>query len=199
MPTIGIDQVQREIVRPKWYSDLGYGVGNYQRETADAIRDAILAAMTGGAYKSGQVPTTPTPSNPSQLTFPSGATTRTSPLEMEQLQQMGGVPSRQGQIVPFGQPNTGGVSYTQPTRLGMRPDLDYQTKQAQLQKAQQDLDPNSPVNQYIRSLTAANQPQRQPSGEGFAASLSTLRQQADAGDEQAVTKLRLILQLLQEP
>jgi len=193
MPVIGIDQVPREIVRPKWYEDTSYASGKL-------LHDILLAAISGGGGGGiGQVPTAPTPSNPGQLTFPSGATTRTSPLEMAQLQQMGGVPSRQGQITPFGQPSTGGVSYTQPTRLGMRPDLDYQTKQAQLQKAQQDLDPNSPVNQYIRSLTAANQPQRQPSGEGFAASLSTLRQQADAGDEQAVTKLRLILQLLQEP
>ena len=194
MPVIGIDQVPREIVRPKWYSDRGYAEGSL-------LRALLLQQMQqGGGF--GQVPTTPTPQNPGTLTFPSGATTRTSPLEMQQLQARGGVPSRQGDIVPFGQPSTGGVSFTQPTKWGMRPDVGYQLEQAKLQKAQQDLDPNSPVNQYLKSLAAANQPAPAGSedggGVGFIASLQTLRQAADAGDEQAVTKLRLILQLLRE-
>lgn len=193
MPVIGIDQVPREIVRPKWYSDRGYAEGSL-------LRALLLQQMQqGGGF--GQVPTTPTPQNPGTLTFPSGATTRTSPLEMQQLQARGGVPSRQGDIIPFGQPATGGVSFTQPTRLGIKPDLDYQMRQAQLQKAQQDLDPNSPVNQYLKSLTTANQPKQEVdlgNEGGFTASLQTLRQSAEAGDEQAVTKLRLILQLLRE-
>lgn len=193
MPVIGIDQVPRNIVRPKWYEDVGYAQGSLTR----AIAEMLLKQQMGGGI--GQVPTSPTPRNPGQLTFPSGATTQTSPLEMAQLQQMGGVPSRQGQITPFGQPSLGGVSYTQPTRLGMRPDVEYQIRQAQLQKAQQDLDPNSPVNQYLKSLASANQPP--PSGgetAGFTQSLQALRQRADAGDEDAVTKLRLVLQLLRE-
>lgn len=198
MPVIGIDQVPRELVRPKWYSDLGYGYGNFQRETFDRLLSALLSQGMGGGF--GQVPTTPTPQNPGTLTFPSGATTRTSPLELAQIQQMGGVPSRQGDIVPFGSPSTGGVSYAPPTRLGIRPDVDYQIRQAQLQKAQQDLDPNSPVNQYMRSLTAANQPAPQPpTGEGgFAESLRSLRQAAEGGDAASEQRLKLILRLLRE-
>ena len=203
MPVIGIDQVPRNIARPSIWGDLGYMQGYQANKAVDALLAALLGGQGGGF---GQVPTTPTPQRPGTLTFPSGATTPTSSLEMAQLQQMGGVPSRQGEIAPFGQPgtgqpSTGGVQYTQPTRFGMRPDVDFQLRQAQLQKAQQDLDPNSPVNQYLKSLTAANQPapQGELSGEagGFAASLGTLRQQADAGDEDAVTKIRLILPLLQ--
>lgn len=131
MPTIGIDQVPREIVRPKWYSDLGYGGG--------ALARAILLQQLQSGGGIGQVPTSPTPGNPGQLTFPFGATTQTSPLEMAQLQQIGGVPSRQGQITPFGQPSLGGVSYTQPTRLGILPNLERQKTQAEIEKLQGDI------------------------------------------------------------
>lgn len=181
MPTvIGIDQVPREIVRPKWYSDLGYAQG--------ALARAILVAMAGkgGGGGIGQVPTQPTPQNPGTFNFPPGSQ---SPIEAAQIRQMSGVPTQQGFLSRSTQmPSPGGVTYTQPTRLGIRPDLDYQTKQAQLQKAQQDLDPNSPMNQYIKSL-AKPQTTLTPS--------HTQQIEADAldGDEDAIAAYRYLKKL----
>lgn len=198
MPTvIGINEVPRNIVRPKWYEDYGYGQG--------ALARAILLAIAGGGGGGGigQVPTTPTPSRPGTLTFPSGATTPTSPQELTQLQALGGVPSRQGTIVPFGQPQTGGVSYTQPTRIGFRPDLTYQTNQLAIQKAQRELDPNSPEN-VLKTQTAslykayADQV-RGVEGQGqspfggtpdVSARVSELIDAAESGDETAILVLR---------
>ena len=153
MPTvIGINQVPANIPRPRWYDYAGQLYGTQGRQ----ITDALLAALTGGMYKGqiGQVPTTPTPQRPGTLTFPSGATTPTSPQELAQIQAVGGVPSRGGEMVPFGQPSTGGVSYTQPTRLGFKPDLDYLLNQMKVQQASQEM-ANAPLEK--QKLELANQ------------------------------------------
>lgn len=126
MPTvIGINQVPANIPRPTFWDYYGQFGGTAGRQ----VTDALLAVMTGGAY--GGVQTVPSPSNPGQLTFPSGATTPTSPQELFQLQAMGGVPSRQGDIIPFGNPATGGVQYTTPTRFGRLPNSQNPVLQSQ--------------------------------------------------------------------
>ena len=105
------------------------------------------------------MPTTPTASNPGTFNFPPGSQ---SPGEAAQIQQMGGVPTR-GQ--PFlskstQQPGTSGVQFTYPTKFGIRPDVDYLQRQANLQKTQQDLDPNSVSNLHLKAITdALNRPQ----------------------------------------
>ena len=157
MPVIGIDQVPRNLQRPSFWSDLGYGAGSLQR--------AILLALVGGGAggRIGQVPTQPTPKNPGQLTFPSGATTRTSPLEMAQIQQMGGVPTQQG-ITPL-QP--GGVTYQQPTRWGMLPNLERPKSQAEIEKLQQDIALNKQLGGYYDAAAQSlNQPST-PTTKGF--------------------------------
>ena len=146
MPVIGIDQVPRNLQRPSFLSDVGYAQGSLAR--------AVLSALLGqaGARGVGQVPTTPTASNPGTFNFPPGSQ---SPLEAAQIQQLGGVPTRQGFLskatqnpAPFG---TTGPSFTPDTRFGIRPDLSYLQRQADLQKTQRDLDPNSPENLYKKA------------------------------------------------
>ena len=204
MPTvIGINQVPYGLpAQPGFRANLGNLSGTVSRQ----VTDALLAALTLGQYQ-GQ----PTPGNPGTMTFPSGMSTPTSPMEQAQIHQMGGVPTRNGgvgptqQMTPTGQ---GGVTYQPPMTMGIKPTMDWQLKQAQLQKAQQDLDPNSPMNQYLRALTSQAHPS--PSGDGtgaggaggeneFLQGLSSLSQAAQAGDEKAVQKIRLIRQLMSSP
>ena len=180
MPVIGIDQVPRNIVRPKWYEDYGYGQGKI-------VHDLLLAALTGQMGGGvGQIPPAPTPQNPGTFNFPPGSQ---SPGEAAQIRQMGGVPTNAGVLARSTQlPGTGGVSFTQPTRFGMRPDLDYQMRQTQLQKAQQDLDPNSISNQHLKAITdSLNQPK--PQG-GF--DVQQIEDDAMAGDEDAVSAYRYL-------
>ena len=197
MPTvIGINQVPANIPHPKFWDYAGQLSGTSTRQ----ITDALLAALTLGQYQ-GQ----PTPGNPGKMTFPSGMSTPTSPMEQALIQQMGGVPTRNEgvgptqQMIPMGQ---GGVTYQPPTTTGIKPTMDWQLKQAQLQKAQQDLDPNSPMNQWLLSQI----PKQDETGGGedgggneFLQGLSSLSQAAQAGDEKAVQKIRLIRQLMSSP
>ena len=151
MPVIGIDQVARELQRPSIWSDIGYGSGKN-------TRDLLMAILLQQAGNVGQVPTTPTPQNPGTFNFPPGSQ---SPLEAAQIQQMGGVPTRGQSFLSQSttQPGTG-VSFIQPTRFGMRPDVDYLQRQATLQRTQQDLDPNSVPNLHLKAITdALNRPQ----------------------------------------
>lgn len=187
MPVIGIDQVPRELQRPSFLSDLGYGQGSLER--------AILLALVSQG-RLGQVPTPPTPQRPGTLTFPSGASTPTSPLEMAQIQQRGGVPTQQG-ITPL-QP--GGVTYQQPTRLGILPNLERQQTEADIayKRAQtQSLSPEFQAELLRRYQGLPPQGKGQPSGNEFLQGLSDLSARAQAGDEDAVKRIRIIRQLMQ--
>ena len=150
MPVIGIDQVPRELQRPSILSDYGYGAG---KNTRDALLIALQAILGGGGGGLGQVPTSPTPSNPGQLTFPSGAQTQTSPLEMAQIRQMGGVPTQQGGMTPLG---PGGVTYQAPTRTGLLPNLERQ-------KTQADIDLLKSQAEYWKSVVPRPEATPQPS------------------------------------
>lgn len=128
-----------------------------------------------------------------------------------------GLPPQQGRPPGTAGPVTSsGDFYSQPQpprpiRLGpfqVQPDVDRQLQQAQLQKAQRDLDPNSPMNQLLRAYTnqITNQvPSTSPNGFAqtlsdsvFSAPLRTLRDAAVGGDEAAVERIRRILELLEE-
>ena len=127
--------------RRRWYNDYGEAQGLTAR--------LLLAMLSGGASgvpNLGKQPTTPTPGNPGQIQFPSGASTTTSPLEQAMMSQLGGAPTRQGTIVPQGQ---GGVTYQSPTRWGFQPPIAQQLQQLKLQQAQQQLNPQSPLNQFL--------------------------------------------------
>ena len=197
MPVIGIDQVPRELVRPKWYSDLGYGYGNFQRETFDRLLSALLSQGMGGGF--GQVPTTPTPQNPGTFNFPSGSQ---SPLEAAQIQQMGGVPTR-GQ--PFLSKSTqvpgAGVTFTQPTRWGMLPNLERQQTQADIEYKQaqtKSLTPEFQAEQQRRLLGLFPTGTQPPTPDNeFLRGLSDLSTKAQAGDEDAVNRIRMIRRLMQ--
>lgn len=177
MPTIGIDQVPPNRVRPKLYEDIGYGQGSLLR--------AILQAMAGGGLGGGgfgQVPT-----GQSTLNLPGDGTATPGPGLQQQINS-GQLP----QLVAQGQ-FPSGTTATQQTRLGMRPNLDYQIKQQQLAKAQQDADPNSPMNVYIRSLA------QQATGNGSSAPssanaspqhLQSIADDALAGDPDAEAAYR---------
>lgn len=163
--------------RQRWYNDLG----ELQGATVDKLLKALLASQGGF----GSMPTNPSPGHPGTLTFPTGASTRTSPDELAQIQRMGGVPSSQGGLSSF--------TYNPPTKFGLRPDVDRQIKEAQLQKIQQDLDPNSPMNQVYSAYAKSLMP-------GTTADTSTnsldstlirkLAQLAHDGDEEAIAMLR---------
>ena len=144
MPVIGIDQVPRNLQRPSIWSDIGYGSG---KNTRDLLMGVLLQQM-GNV---GQVPTSPTPQNPGTFNFPPGSQ---SPLEAAQIQQMGGVPTR-GQ--PFLSKSTQmpgtGVSFTQPTRFGFRPDLSYLQREAELRKTTAELAGMPTEQAYKRAQT----------------------------------------------
>jgi hypothetical protein len=111
--------------RRRWYNDYGEFQGLGAR--------LLLAMLSGGTSelpRLGKSPTTPTASNPGQLQFPSGAKTNTSPLEQAMISQLGGVPTRQGSIVPLG--DQSGVTYKPPTRFGFGQSLDRQSTQADI-------------------------------------------------------------------
>ena len=198
------------IPKRRWYNDVGELQGTLSRQFVDVIAQALLASQ--GVPSFGKAPTTPTPRNPGQLQFPSGASTATSPGELDQIRAMGGIPSRQGTVAPIGQ-QPGGIQYNPPTSFQWQPNLDRQAKLAAIQQAQANL-ARAPLEQQklqadidfqkqlpeIYKNIYGGQSSGQPSqGESaFGQQLSTLRQAADGGDEQAVQKIRLILQLLQQ-
>ena len=145
MPVIGIDQVQREGVRPKWYSDFGYAAGGYHRANQDKLIDAILAAFTGGAYK-GQQQTIPNPTY-GQSTLP-----QLNPdVRLSQDQTPG------FSLAPPQRPDLSRITTpAQPPIFPNRPMLslqDIQNAQAMagVQKTQRELDPSSPLNQFLLS------------------------------------------------
>ena len=152
MPVINSQVLQGNDIRaPGWFETFGSsGLNSF----SDLLAKALLQGMANGNGPFGQktaVPTNPTTQNPGQLQFPSGASTPTSPLEMQQMQAMGGAPTNQG-IVPFGQPSQGGVQFQPPTRMVNTQKLinDLKIAQAQndIQKSQYSMNPNSPENQY---------------------------------------------------
>ena len=190
MPVIGIDQVPANVPRPTGWDWFGQAVGQNQR----ALLDVLIAALGGKSGSGiGQVPTQPTPQNPGQLTFPSGASTPTSPLEMAQIRQMGGVPVRNDGRFAFnpsgaqgpGGGNTlfadtlrsfpnlagdilplgkGGVEYTQPTRWGMLPNLERQKTQAEIDKLQGDIALNQQLGGYYDAAGKNLNPPSKPQG-----------------------------------
>ena len=199
MPIVSQGQIlPREIARPSAWGDFGYMQGHQ----ADKLTSALLAMFTGGMYQGGQNPVQPTPQRPGQLQFPSGQSTNTSPDELAQIMARGGVPSRSGETVPFGTGAPNAVSYQPPTKWGIRPGPDFQLKQVQLQKAQQELDPNSPNNVLQRDILSRMYPAQdgvKPDGGAdneFLTGLASLGAQAESGDERAVQKIRLIRQLM---
>src|SRR3990167_7354200 len=142
---IGINQVPPNVPRPSIWSDIGYG-------SWKNTRDLLLAILSGGTYRPGQVSTSPTARNPGTFNFPPGSQ---SPGEAAQIQQLGGVPTRgQPFLSQATQTPGGGVSYTQPTRLGFKPDLDYLLNQMKVQQASQEM-ANAPLEK--QKLELANQ------------------------------------------
>lgn len=94
--------------------------GYFLGENSRAARDALLEAFTLGMAETG-----PRPNNPGSIGFPSGMSTTTSPFELAQIRQMGGVPTTQGGISP--------ISYSPPTKFGIQPSLANQARQAYIQ------------------------------------------------------------------
>ena len=146
MPTvIGVNQVSGKISENKWYNDFGRMYGRTQEKAVDAL----LAVLTGGAAQGGQEPIQ-TPGSPGSLRFPSGASTTTSPAEMEQIRKLGGVPTTDGSIMPVGRPGA-----TQPDGVNYVPPPPVNIEDAKYLKTLNEIDPNSPVNlqrQAIASL-----------------------------------------------
>ena len=200
MPTvIGINKVPQGIQKlPGFRANLGQMYGTQYAK----LEDALLALLTKGAYQGGigQVPTSPTPTNPGQLTFPSGATTQTNPLEMAQLQQMGGVPTRQGGVGPTQQMTplqTGGATYQQPTRWGMLPNLDRQSTEADIAYKQAQTQSMTPEFQANLLRRVQGLP---PIGEATLSSITPAHVQqietdAMAGDEDAIAAYRYLKKL----
>ena len=149
MPTIGIDQVPREIVRPKWYEDYGYMQG--------ALARAVLQAMMGQVgSRIGQVPTTPTSQNPGTFNFPPGSQ---SPMEAQQISQLGGVPTNAGVMArSTQQPGGAGVTYSPPTKLGLQPDFSKVLEQLKIQEAQQNIGLIRDNAAYLRGITPKEEP-----------------------------------------
>lgn len=177
----------------KWYESAGELQGTMSRQVTDALIQALMAQMGGGM---GQMPTVPTAKNPGTFNFPPGSS---SPGEQAQIQQMGGVPTNSGFLAKSSTNPTVGnlppsVSYQPPTQAV---NLNQLIKQTQLQKAQQDLDPNSPMNQYLTSLSRnlPGQGSATPAAIGGAggdssALINKLATMAHGGDEEAITMLR---------
>jgi len=106
------------------------------RAIVDPITQALLMALANGRF--GQVPTSPTSQQPGTFNFPPGSQ---SPLEAAQIRQMGGVPTNAGVLARSTTiPRPGGVEYQPPTRLGLLPNLQRQSTQADidLKRAQAD-------------------------------------------------------------
>ena len=135
--------------RNRWYNDLGSITG--------AVAKLLMAKWLGGDFQRTQSPASVTPQTPGTLSFPSGASTPTSPLEMAQIQQMGGVPTTRGDIEPLSSGGSVGATYNPPmkweTVQKIINDLNVQQAQADLQKQQQALDPNSVENKYRQAYT----------------------------------------------
>lgn len=148
MPTvIGINQVPPNDPRRTTGDYFGQLYGGTNR----ILLDAVLAAITGGAYRPGQVPTSISQRNPGTFNFPPGSQ---SPLEAQQIQQLGGVPTNAGVMARSTQiPSGAGVTYSPPTKLGLQPDFSKVLEQLKIQEAQRSLDPNSPDNK-VKEATA---------------------------------------------
>src|SRR3990167_215169 len=148
MPVIGIDQVPREIVHPSIWGDAGYAGGSLLR--------ALLLQQLQQHGGVGQVPTSPTSQNPGTFNFPPGSQ---SPIEQAQIQQLGGVPTRGQPFLSRASQTPGsGVSFTQPTRLGFKPDLNYLLNQMKVQQASREM-ANAPLEN--QKLELANQTAKQ--------------------------------------
>lgn len=146
-----------------------------------------LAMFAAKAYLAGQIGPVanaiPTPSSPGTFNFPPGSQ---SPLEAAQIQQMGGVPTQQGVMAhATQQPGTAGIAYQPGTHLGLpifaQQAMERQLQQQQLQQqaqqfpihqqldqmklkeAQQALDPNAPMNQFLMAQASR---MRQNGGSG---------------------------------
>ena len=213
MPVIGIDQVPRNIVRPKWYEDYGYAQG----ADVGRVRDLLLAALLKNAGGFGQVPTSGTYQSTGMPRPQTGGMygtqgpltqqgTFTSPQSFP-INPQGRVASGpqsgltlqdlvQQQMVP-----QSAVNWQQPTRWGIRPDLDYPTKQADIaykQAQTKSLTPEFQADQYRRMMGLSPIGAQPPASDNeFLRGLSDLSTKAQAGDEDAVNRIRMIRKLLQ--
>lgn len=148
--------------RRRWYNDVGEAQGTIAR--------LLLAALSGGATgipSLGKQPTQPTAQNPGQIQFPGGATTQTSPLEQAMMRQMGGAPTRTGEIVPYASGNQPGVTYKPPMRWGFGPDVDTQAKQQDIaykQAQMQTFDPAYQANVLRMAQGLSPSPTATPGG-----------------------------------
>ncbi len=125
MPIVtGTQQVSPNTPRPTFF--------DYYGQFGGASARMLLEAILRQQFSSPRIPGQPTPQTPGNLTFPSGASTPTSPGEMSQIGARGGVPTTSGRVLPTNQP--GGVRYTPPPSLTLE---QLQGLQAQ-QKMQQD-------------------------------------------------------------
>ena len=205
MPVIGIDQVPRDIVRPKWYEDLGYAFGSLGR--------AILLANMGGGV--GKVPTSGTYQSPGmppsagvqgpltqQGAFTSPQTFSMNPQGRVASGSYAG--NTLSQLADQGIVPRSAVNWQQPTTLGMLPNLERQSTQADIaykQAQTQSLTPEFQADLLRRYQGLAPTDQGKGAPSDFASQLRTLSQQSESEaatgqDGPATKRLRLILQLL---
>ncbi len=173
----------------------------YQPTLRDKLLDAIIAsapqfamtALTGG-FNIGQIPT-----GKGTLQLPGGGTATPGPGLQSQL-----TGNQLPQLIQQGQfPQ--GTTYKPQTKLGIRPSIDWQTKELANQKARQALDPNSPENRILNSQAGywdslAKQNQQgsgdvPPDANPFANldALRTIADKADAKDPTAMAVMDYIL------
>src|SRR3990172_670370 len=114
MPTVitGGQILTPGYAKNRWYNDLGY----IQGRTADKLVDATLAYLTGGASGFGKQSMSASSKNPGTFNFPQGSS---SPLEQEQIRNMGGVPTRQGFMSKASYGGQGDVSFKPDERFGL--------------------------------------------------------------------------------
>lgn len=96
--------------------------GSAAGRTIDVLAKAILGQMAsgGGQFSPKNIPNPGYGQTGGQnLTFPGGASTRTNPQELSQIQRLGGVPTRQGL-------SNYGTSITPPTPYASQPMINQQ-------------------------------------------------------------------------
>ena len=166
---------------PGWWETFGTTGLN---TATDLLLKAIFSSQLG------QVPT-----GTGTLQLPGGGAATPGPGLQSQL-TAGQLPQliQQGQFQP-------GTTYQPQTRIGFKPNVDYLSKQADIaykQAQTKSLTPEFQADQYRRLLGLPPLGTETPTADNeFLRGLSDLSAKAQAGDEDAVSRIRMIRKLMQ--